>query len=191
MASGSSTLLILLLVIALALIIGVGILYNGLVQKRALVDNGWSDIDVQLKRRADLIPRLVDTVKGYAAQEKTVFLDVVDARNNALAAGNDVSARGAAESRLARPTAKLIALKEDYPDLKSNENFLALQEELSETEDKIEMARRFYNGATRQLNIAVKSVPSNLVAGPFGFRERPFFEIETADRAAPDVSFEP
>ena len=97
--------------------------------------------------------------------------------------------RGAAEYNVAAQTPRLLALKEDYPELKSNENFLDLQEELTDTEDKIEMARRFYNGAVREMNIKVKSVPSNLVAGPFGFRAQPFFEIEPADRAAPDVSF--
>ena len=182
--------LILLLVVLALLVVGVVLIYNMLVQKRALVDNGWSDIEVQLKRRADLIPRLVETVKGYASHERDVFREVVEARNNALAAGNNVSARGAAEYKVAAKTPRLLALKEDYPELKSNQNFLDLQDELTETEDKIEMARRFYNGAVRELNIKVKSVPSNFVAGPFGFRAQPFFEIEPADRNAPDVSFE-
>lgn len=184
-----SGLIILLFVLAL-LVVGVVLIYNMLVQKRALVDNGWSDIEVQLKRRADLIPRLVETVKGYASHERDVFREVVEARNSALAAGNDVGARGAAEYNVAAKTPRLLALKEDYPELKSNQNFLDLQDELTETEDKIEMARRFYNGAVRELNIKVKSVPSNFVAGPFGFRAQPFFEIEPADRNAPDVSFE-
>lgn len=182
--------LIILLIILATLIVGVVLIYNGLVQKRALVQNGWSDIEVQLKRRADLIPRLVDVVKGYASHERSVFRDVVAARNAALGAGTDVRQRGAAEYHVAAQTPKLLALKEDYPELKSNENFLDLQDELTETEDKIEMARRFYNGAVREMNIKVKSVPSNLVAGPFGFHEQPFFEIEPSDYAAPDVSFE-
>ena len=182
--------LIIILVIAALLAIGIILIYNTLVSKRALVDNGWSDIEVQLKRRADLIPRLVETVKGYAAHERDLFREVVEARNSALAAGNDVTKRGGAEYNLAAQTPRLLALKEDYPELKSNENFLELQEELSETEDKIEMARRFYNGAVREMNIKVKSVPSNLVAGPFGFREQPFFEIEPSDRLAPNVSFD-
>jgi len=165
--------------------------YNGLVQKRALVQNGWSDIEVQLKRRSDLIPRLVETVKGYASHERDVFREVVEARNSALAAGSNVGARGAAEYNVAAHTPRLLALKEDYPDLKSNQNFLDLQEELTDTEDKIEMARRFYNGAVREMNIKVKSVPSNLIAAPFGFKTQPFFEIEPADRAVPDVSFAP
>jgi len=185
----SSALIFPLIILAL-LLVGIVLLYNVLVQKRALVENGWSDIEVQLKRRADLIPRLVETVKGYAAHERNLFRDVVEARNSALAAGSDVAKRGGAEYNLAAQTPRLLALKEDYPELKSNENFLALQAELSETEDKIEMARRFYNGAVREMNIKVKSVPSNFVAGPFGFRERPFFEIEPADRVAPNVSFD-
>jgi len=182
--------LIILGIFLVLLIVGVVLIYNSLVQKRALVQNGWSDIEVQLKRRSDLIPRLVDVVKGYAAHERGVFQDVVAARNAALSAGGDVGKRGAAEYNVAAQTPRLLALKEDYPDLKSNENFLDLQEELTDTEDKIEMARRFYNGAVREMNIKVKSVPSNLVAGPFGFHAQPFFEIEPADRAAPDVSFD-
>lgn len=181
----------LIIILALLALLGIGVIliYNGLVQKRQMTENGWSDIDVQLKRRADLIPRLVETVKGYAAHERQLFIDVIDARSRAQSAGEDVKARGEAESQLSVPTAKLIALREDYPDLKSNQNFLELQEELSETEDKIEMARRFYNGAVREYNIKVKSVPSNLIAGPFGFQTRDFFEIQTADRAVPDVGF--
>lgn len=184
-----SGLIITLLILAL-LIVAVVLIYNRLVQKRALVQNGWSDIEVQLKRRADLIPRLVDVVKAYAKHEKDVFREVVEARNAALNAGSDVGQRGAAEYKVGAQTPKLLALKEDYPELKSNQNFLDLQNELSETEDKIEMARRFYNGAVREMNIKVKSIPSNFVAGPFGFHLQPFFEIEPADYAAPDVSFD-
>ena len=182
--------LIIILIVLAALIVGIVLIYNKLVEKRTLVENGWSDIEVQLKRRSDLIPRLVDVVKGYAAHERSVFQDVIAARNAALSAGGNVGKRGAAEYNVAAQTPRLLALKEDYPELKSNENFLDLQEELTDTEDKIEMARRFYNGAVRELNIKVKSVPSNFVAGPLGFRAQPFFEIEPADRNAPDVSFD-
>lgn len=184
-----SSFAIILFIFGLSLLVWGVLIFNALVQKRQMTENGWSDIDVQLKRRADLIPPLVETVKGYAAHERALFREVTEARAKAQSAGADVTARGAAESRLSAPTAKLIALKEDYPDLKTNENFLSLQEELSDTEDKIEMARRFYNGAVREYNIKVKSVPSNLVAGPFGFHERDFFEIQTADRVVPDVNF--
>ena len=148
--------LIIFLILIVLLIVGGVLIYNTLVQKRALVQNGWSDIEVQLKRRADLIPRLVDVVKGYANHERDVFRDVVKARNAALTAGGDVGLRGAAEYNVAAQTPRLLALKEDYPELKSNQNFLNLQEELTETEDKIEMARRFYNGAVREMNIKVK-----------------------------------
>jgi len=133
-----------------ALIVGLIIIYNGLVAKRLMSDNGWSDITVQLKRRADLIPQIVETVKAYAAHEKNLFIDVIEKRNAALAAGDDTKSRGASESALARPMGRLIALKEDYPDLKAAQNFLNLQNELADTEDKIEMARRFYNGAVRE-----------------------------------------
>ena len=184
-----SALTLILLFLAL-LAGGVIFIYNRLVQKRALVNNGWSDIEVQLKRRADLIPRLVDTVKGYASHEIKLFTEVIAARNSALSAGGDVRQRGDAEGRLTGPTTRLLALKEAYPDLKSNQNFLDLQNELTETEDKIEMARRFYNGAVREMNIAVQSVPSNLIAGPFGFTKQPFFEIEPADALVPNVNFE-
>ncbi|CAM3835077.1 LemA family protein [Litorimonas haliclonae] len=169
------------------ILIGVIIIYNQLVQSRQLVDNGWSDIEVQLKRRADLIPRLVETVKGYAAHERKLFSDVIEKRNAALAAGDKPTARASAESALQRPVGRLIALAEDYPDLKASDNFLDLQNELSETEDKIEMARRFYNGAVRGLNTKVESVPSNFVAKPFGFSKRDYFEIDETDYAVPEV----
>jgi len=178
-----------LLGLLVLLAVGVVVIFNQLVGMRQMAENGWSDIEVQLKRRADLIPRLVSTVKGYAAHERNLFKDVTEKRNLALAAGNDPKTRGAAESQLTRPVGKLIALAEDYPDLKASQNFLDLQEELSDTEDKIEMARRFYNGAVRQLNIKIKTIPSNLVAGPFGFRMRDYFEIDAADAAMPNVEF--
>jgi len=182
-------LLILIAVFAL-LIVGAVLIYNRLVQRRALVENGWSDIEVQLKRRADLIPRLVETVKAYAAHERNLFADVIERRNAALAAGSDPNARGTAETALSAPTGRLLALAEDYPDLKSNTNFLELQTELSETEDKIEMARRFYNGAVRELNTQVQTVPDVILAGPLGFYAQPYFEIEPSDRAAPSVEFD-
>jgi LemA protein len=173
-----------------ALLIAVMVVYNHLIAKRQMVNNGWADIDVQLKRRADLIPQLVTTVQAYAAHERQLFEDVAEKRNAALAAGDDAAARGAAESALSRPVGRLIALGEAYPDLKANQNFLDLQNELSETENKIEMARRFYNGAVRELNTAIETFPSNLIAGVFGFRNRAYFEIETADRAVPSISMD-
>jgi LemA protein len=180
-------LLILLVVGGAAVISGV-FAYNVLVGRRQLVNNGWADIDVQLKRRADLIPPLVQTVKGYAAHERTLFEDVAERRGAAMAAGDDPDLRGAAESALSGPVSRLIAVAEDYPDLKANENFLELQRQLAETEDKIEMARRFYNGAVRELNTLVGSVPVNLIAGAFSFEKRAYFEIETADKAVPNIA---
>ncbi len=167
---------------------GVAIIYNLLVGKRQMTDNGWADIDVQLKRRADLIPQLVSTVQGYAAHERALFEEVASKRSAALSAGDDPAARGAAEGELSRPVKRLVALAENYPDLKANQNFLELQRQLAETEDKIEMARRFYNGAVRELNTLVRSVPSNLVAGILGFGARDYFEAGDADRVAPTVS---
>lgn len=171
----------------LALLIGAVVVYNLLVKRRQLVNNGWADIDVQLKRRADLIPSLVRTVEGYAAHERQLFADIAEKRAAALAAGDDPARRGAAESDFSRPVAKLIAVAEDYPELKASGNFLDLQKELSQTEDKIEMARRFYNGAVRELNTLIESFPVNLAASALGFVRRGYFEIETADRAAPAV----
>ena len=182
------TLLTILLIIVLAVGAGMIVLYNTLVQRRQLVSNGWADIDVQLKRRANLVPSLVETVKAYAAHERQLFEDVTEKRNAALSAGDDPAARGSAEAALATPVKKLVAVAEDYPDLKASDNFLALQRELAETEDTIEMARRFYNGAVRQLNISVSSFPNNLVATMLGFKEAAYFEIDSADRAVPSAA---
>jgi len=178
---------------AVALVaVAIIVLFNQLIAKRQMTNNGWADIDVQLKRRADLIPQLVTTVQAYAAHEKTLFEEVAEKRNAALAAGDNAAQRGEAESALSKPVGRLIALGEAYPDLKANQNFLDLQNELSETENKIEMARRFYNGAVRDLNTAAESFPSNLVAAIFGIKQRTFFEITAAgDRAVPDLGLTP
>lgn len=179
-----------LLAIAVFMVIAVIFFFNQLVNLRQMVRNGWSDIEVQLKRRSDLIPQLVSTVKGYAKHERKLFAEITEKRNQSLAAGDEVKARGAAEGALARPLSRLLAVAEDYPDLKASQNFLDLQDELSTTEDKIEMARRFYNGATRELNTKVESFPANLVASAFGFITNDYFEIDGDDAALPDVSFE-
>ena len=173
--------------VVFALIAAVIILFNLLVSKRNMVDNGWADIDVQLKRRADLIPKLVSSVQGYASHERQLFEDVIMKRNAALQAGAAPASRGPKESALGAPVGKLMALAEDYPDLKASENFKELQDELSETENKIEMARRFYNGAVREMNVAVESFPGNLIAGMCKFSRRHFFEIDLADRAVPSL----
>ncbi len=165
------------IVIILILFAGTVIwIYNRLVATRQLVDNGWSDIEVQLKRRSDLIPRLVETVKGYAGHERKLFEDITTKRGQAMNAAS-VSERASAESAMGAPLKRLLAVAEDYPDLRANENFLDLQNELSDTENKIEYARRFYNGAVRQMNTLVQSFPVNIFAGTFGFGTRDYFEM--------------
>ena len=175
-------------VIVLLLIIWIVATYNGLISLRNRKDDQWSQIDVQLKRRADLIPNLVETVKGYAKHEKGTLEDVVKARNNFVTASTpeeEMKASGEITQALSR----LFALSENYPDLKANQNFVSLQNDLKETEDKISIARQFYNDTVLNYNNKVEMVPSNIVAGLFGFKKAAFFEIEEADKAAPKVSF--
>lgn len=174
-----------------AVIVAFGIvLYNRLVRTQQMANEGWSGIDVQLKRRADLIPNLVDTVKGYASHERMLFDEVTRLRGEAARIREDeVAARGVAESKLSAAVGRLIALAESYPDLKASENFGKLQAELSTVEDEIQMVRRYYNGAVRNLNIMIESFPSNFVAQLFGFRLRDYFEVEAGDRAVPEVAF--
>lgn len=179
--------LIYVLAAAGAILIALAVLFNQLIARRQMANNGWADIDVQLKRRADLIPQLVTIVQAYAAHERQLFADIAEKRAKALAAGDDPARRGAAETELTQPVSRLIAVAESYPELKASRNFLDLQYELAETENKIEMARRFYNGAVRELNTAVESFPSNLVAGLAAITKRSFFEAQTADRAAPQI----
>ncbi len=166
-------------------------IYNGLVRSRQMAEEAWSGIDVQLKRRADLIPNLIETVKGYAAHEKTTLEEVVELRNRAQAVpAGDVAGRAQAEGLLGQALGRVMALAEAYPDLKANQNFSELQASLETMESEIQMARRYYNGAARDLNIKVESFPSNLVAGQFGFSKREYFEIANeADRAVPSVKF--
>jgi LemA protein len=165
--------------------------YNGLVRSRQMAEEAWSGIDVQLKRRADLIPNLIETVKGYAAHEKGTLEEVVALRNKAQSVpAGDVAARGQAEGLLGQALGRVLALAEAYPDLKANQNFSELQSSLETMESEIQMARRYYNGAARDLNVKVESFPSNLVAGQFGFSKREYFEITNeADRAVPTVKF--
>lgn len=179
-----------LIVLALIAVAGV-MLYNGLVRSRQMAEEAWSGIDVQLKRRADLIPNLIETVKAYAAHEKTTLDEVISRRNQAQAVpSGDVAARGQAEGLLTQALGKVIALAEAYPDLKANENFGQLQTSLETIEGELQMARRYYNGATRDLNTKVESFPSNLLARQFGFQKREYFEITNeADRAVPQVKF--
>jgi LemA protein len=168
---------------AAVLVIAVIAIYNSLVRLNVRVDEAWSDITVQLKRRADLIPNLVNTVKGYAKHEKSVFEEVTEARA-AVVNAKGVQETADAENMLTGALKSLFAVAEAYPDLKANENFKHLQEELVDTEDKIQAARRFYNGSARDLNIKVKTVPYNVFANMFGFKEREFFEVEEAEAAA-------
>lgn len=155
-------------------------LYNGLVRLKNRVDEAWSDIDVQLKRRYDLIPNLVSTVKGYASHESQTLEAVVNARNIAMAAQNngDAKAQGEAENALSGTLKSIFALAENYPDLKANTNFLELQRELSDTENKIQAARRFYNGNVRDFNTKIQTFPNNLIASQLKFKEYNFFTIE-------------
>ena len=161
-------------------------IFNRLVSLRTRVDNGWSQIDVQLRRRADLIPNLVETVKGYAAHERELFEEVTQARARSMGA-QGVTEQAAAENQLTAGLRQLLAVVEAYPDLKANENFLALQEELIGTESKIAYARQFYNDQVMRLNTSIQSFPSSLVARAFGFEERPFFEIDDPARGPVQV----
>ncbi len=167
-------------------------IYNRFVRLVNRAEEAWSDIDVQLRRRYDLIPNLVDTVKGYASHESETFQKVTDARANALSVeqSGDPAQTAQAENMLTGALKSLFAVAENYPDLKASENFKELQRELSDTENKIQAARRFYNGNVRNLNTLVESFPSNLIASVFGFKQRTFFEIEDeAARNPVDVNF--
>jgi LemA protein len=167
-------------IVALVLLAVVWI-YNRLVTLRTRVDNGWSQIDVQLRRRADLIPNLVETVKGYAAHERELFERITEARARSLGA-TGVADQADAENQVSAGLRQLLAVVENYPDLKANQNFLALQEELIGTESKIAYARQFYNDQVMRLNTLIQSFPSSIIARAFGFQERPFFEIEEGTR---------
>lgn len=166
-------------------------IYNGLVKARQMVREAWSGIDVQLKRRADLIPNLLETVKGYASHEKDTLAEVTEMRTRAQGVPTgDVAGRAVAEGMLSQALGKLFAVAEAYPDLKANENFRDLQQSLDKMETEIQMARRYYNGAARDLNVKVESFPSNLVANTFKFEQADYFEIENdAERAVPKVDF--
>lgn len=181
---------IILIVIGVLLLLIVGFLisaYNGLVTLRNRVEEAWSDITVQLKRRTDLIPNLVNTVKGYAAHETGVFEKVTEARS-AIMNAQGAAQSAQAENMLEGALKSLFAVAEAYPDLKANQNFLQLQQELVDTEDKIQASRRFYNGGVRDLNTKIQTFPTNLVAGMFNFESKEFFEVE--DRATVETPVE-
>ena len=175
-----------ILVVAGLIVAGI---YNGLVQLRVRADNAWSDIDIQLKRRHDLVPNLVETVKGYAAHEKSTFEDVARYRSAAMAA-TSATDRAQAEGQLTQSLRGLLAVAEAYPELKANTQFQALQQSLSELEETLQNSRRYYNAVVRDLNTKIQSFPSNLIAGMFNFQQRQFFEIaDPTERAVPSVKF--
>lgn len=163
--------------------------YNGLVRNKNLVAEGWSGIDVQLKRRADLIPNLIETVKGYAAHEDKLFRDIAELRAKSIAGGT-VAEQSAVGQAMSQALGRLFAIAEAYPELKADANFRDLQDKLSGVEDEIQLSRRYYNGAVRNFNTMIESFPSNLIANNFGFTKAEFFEIgDAADRQVPKVDF--
>jgi LemA protein len=178
------------LVIILVLAVLVVIAYNSLVKLRVRSDNAWADVDVQLKRRYDLIPNLVEAVKGYAGHERATFEKVVEARSRAMSASGPV-AKAHAEGMLTEALKTLFALAENYPQLRAVESFTQLQTQLSEIEEQLQLARRYYNAVVRDLNTRIAQFPTNLIAGMFNFRAREFFEVTAAvEREAPKVRFE-
>ena len=187
----SSIIWVILGILVLLMLI-LGGMYNSLVTLRVRVDEAWSDITVQLKRRLDLIPNLIETVKGYAKHESSVFTAITEARANALSA-KGVKETAAADNQFTGALKSLFAVSEAYPDLKANQNFVELQQELVDTEDKIQASRRFYNGGVRDLNTKIQTFPSNIIAGMFKFVSREFFELsdeeqKTAEKPV-DVKF--
>lgn len=179
-----------IVVLAVGVLIAVGVvIYNDLVRKRNEVDNAWSQIDVQLKRRLDLIPNLVETVKGYAAHERVALEAVVTARSHAMAAGSTPHEQAQVDNEITGALRQLFALAEAYPDLKANQGFVSLQEELANTESRIAYARQFYGDAVEAYNNAIQAFPGVLVAKMFGFGEREYFEAEVAAREVPKVQF--
>ena len=174
--------------ILIAVVVSIFFLYNGLVKLKVAADGAWSDIEVQLKRRHDLVPNLVETVKGYAGHERGTLEAVIQARNQAMTAQGPVAKAGA-ENMLTGALKSLFALSESYPQLRAAENFGQLQSTLGQIEEAIQNARRYYNAVVRDLNTKIQQFPANLIARPFGFQPRAFFEISESERAVPKVSF--
>jgi len=185
-------LLLIFILLGFVVMVALVAIYNGLVNKRVETENAWSQIDVQLKRRYDLIPNLVETVKGYAGHEKETLERVIQARNQAMNA-RGVADQAAAENALSGTLKTLFAVAEAYPDLKANQNFLGLQEELKATENRIGFARQHYNDSVGQFNSALQRFPSNIIGGMFGFKPSEFFKLDVAEaaevRKAPQVKF--
>jgi len=184
---------VIIIVVLLVVVVAWAVLtYNGLIKLRNLVQEAWRQIDVELTRRHDLIGNLVETVKGYAAHERGTLEDVVKARSAAMAPGQSPAAQAQSEDMLSQALGRLLAIVEAYPDLKANQNFMALQQELGATEDRIAAGRRFYNANVRELNTKIESVPTNFVAGIGNFQKAEYFQVDDqAVRNAPSVSFGP
>ena len=180
--------LLIVLAIIAAILLMVIMMYNGLVQLRVRSENAWSDIDVQLKRRHDLVPNLVETVKGYATHEKSTFEDIAKYRSMAMQATAPAD-RAQAEGQLTQAIKSLFAVAENYPQLQASGQFQSLQNSLSELEDSIQNSRRYYNAVVRDLNTKIETFPTNLLAGTFGFKEKQFFEAPAAERETPQVKF--
>jgi len=182
------SLYILLAVVVVLALWGVSV-FNGLVRRKNMVAEAWSGIETQLKRRADLIPNLVETVKGYADHERTTFDELAKLRSQGQGQA-DVAQRGQTEAAITAAIGKVMAVAEAYPQLRASENFQALQKDLADVEDQIQLARRYYNGSVRDFNVMIEQFPSSFVAGFGGFKQAPFFQIDNAaDRDAPKVSF--
>jgi LemA protein len=184
-------LLVVIVIVVVLVVAWFAIAYNGLIRKRQRTNEAWSQIDVELKRRHDLIPNLVETVKGYAAHERGTLDEVTQARANAVAAGatGDPAKIGAAENMLSQSLRSLFAVSENYPDLKAVATFTNLQEQLTATEDKIEFARRYYNGNVRDYNTALQTLPTSFIASMFSFKPFGYFQADASDREVPQVSF--
>ncbi len=181
--------LIIFVVVAVVIVAFLIAMYNGLVQLRVRADSSWSDIDIQLKRRHDLIPNLVETVRGYAAHEKSTFEDIAKFRSMAMQASTPVE-RGAAEGQLTTALKSLFAVAENYPQLRASEQFTSLQAALQEVENSIQNARRYYNAVVRDFNTKLQSFPTNILGGMFGFQQKQFFQLDTpADRENVAVKF--
>lgn len=181
--------LIIVIVLVVVLLLAGVAMYNGLIRSKNQVENAWSQIDVQLKRRLDLIPNLIETVKGYAAHERETLEGVIKARNAAIAAPDSPEAQASADNMMTGALRQIFALGEAYPDLKANQNFLALQEELSATEGRVAYARQFYNDSVLGYNNKVESVPTNIVANMLKYSQREYFEADEAARTAPSIEF--
>ena len=180
--------LIITIVVLLLLILSIIGMYNNLVSLKMRVKNAWAQIDTQLKRRFDLIPNLVETVKGYAAHEQGTLEKVIAARNS-YATASTIEDKAAANNELSKTLKSIFALSESYPDLKANTNFMALQTELTGTEDKIDYSRQFYNDTVQMYNTAIMKFPANIIAGMFGYKEEPFFQIDEAQKEPVKVQF--